>query len=120
MDDDVGAPASYLTLEEGTPVLASDEQPIGTVRHVLAAPEQDIFEGLVVEIDGAGTRFADAEHVASIHEHGVLLTIGAEAARRLPEPSANPAAMSVGPDDVVRPELHDRLRRAWQWLSGQG
>jgi hypothetical protein len=117
---DLGDPASYLTLEDGTPVLSADEQRIGRVQHVLAAPEQDLFEGLVVDVDGAGSRFVDATQVASMHERGVLLTIDAAAAERLPEPSENPAAMGVGPDDVVGDEFRDRLRRAWQWISGNG
>ena len=33
---DLGAPASYLTLNEGTPVFSSDREQIGVVEHVLA------------------------------------------------------------------------------------
>ena len=45
---DRGAPMSYLTLEEGTPVLASDGTEVGRVEHVLADADADIFDGLVV------------------------------------------------------------------------
>lgn len=38
-------PASYLTLEAGTEVVSADGRRIGTVRHVLADEENDIFDG---------------------------------------------------------------------------
>jgi hypothetical protein len=41
--EDLGAPISYLTLEEGTPVYASDGRECGKAAHVLADPEADVF-----------------------------------------------------------------------------
>jgi hypothetical protein len=115
--EDLGPPIAYLALPDGVPVLGADGVPIGTVAHVLAAEEEDIFDGLVVAV-GGGHRFADAQLVAELHERGAVLTIpGAEAAR-LPEPSANPAAMSADPDDVLDSRLAQRLRRAWDRISG--
>ena len=115
--DDLGPPIAYLALPAGVPVLGSDGVPIGTVAHVLAVEEEDIFDGLVLEVAG-GHRFADAELVAELHERGAVLTIPAAEAGRLPEPSANPAAMSADPDDVLDSRLHERLRRAWDRISG--
>ena len=47
---DHGAPSSWLVAGPGLEVVASDGVAVGTVRHVLAAPEEDIFDGLVVDL----------------------------------------------------------------------
>ena len=117
--EDLGAPASYLTLEEGTRVLSSDGAEVGKVEHVLADPGVDVFDGIVVDAAGGGRRFADADQIAEIYERGVVLSLDAAAAERLPEPSANPGEMEVGPDDLVPDDLHDKLRRAWDRISGK-
>ena len=116
--DDLGRPVSYLALEEGAAVLASDGEEVGHVAHVLADEEQDIFDGIVIAHGLGHHTFADAEQVAAIHEHGVTLTIAAAEAEALPEPSENPAVMH---DDAAEPDastLSDKLRRAWDLLSG--
>jgi sporulation protein YlmC with PRC-barrel domain len=115
---DLGAPASYLTLSEGTPVLSSDGERIGVVEHVLADADADVFDGLVVDT-GSGRRFVDAPEVAEIHEQGVLLKIEAGAVGGLPEPSENPATMRADPGDVTPDDLGDKLRRAWDLISGK-
>jgi sporulation protein YlmC with PRC-barrel domain len=117
---DLGDPGSYLTLSDGTPVLTSDGERIGVVEHVLADPNSDVFDGLVVDTQAGpgGWRFVDAPLVASIHERGVVLSIDAEAAARLPEPSENPSALTATPDDTAGDDLGDKLRRAWAWISG--
>jgi hypothetical protein len=116
---ELGGPASYLTLTAGTPVLSCDGEQIGTVAHVLADADADIFDGLVLDT-GAGRRFADAPLVSEVHAGGVVLTVDRAAAERLPEPSANPAAMEADPADTAPAYLHDKLRRAWDLLSGKG
>jgi hypothetical protein len=119
--EDLGAPGSYLILEKGLSVYSSDGQPVGKVEHVLAAPDLDVFDGIVIDTSvlPGGHRFADATQVAEIYERGVVLTLAAAAAESLPQPSANPAEIEVGPDDVVPDELHDKLRRAWDRISGK-
>ncbi|MFN8159475.1 MAG: PRC-barrel domain-containing protein [Solirubrobacterales bacterium] len=84
---DLGAPISYLTLSEGSPVFAQDGSELGKVAEVVAAPEQDIFEGLVVSsgLLGGGRHFVEASRVASLHERGVVLGIEPEAFSALPE-----------------------------------
>ena len=62
------------------------------------------------------TRFADADDIASIHERGVTLKLNTHDAEQLPEPSANPAALSVDPADLPK---HRKLRRAWDLISGK-
>jgi hypothetical protein len=112
-----GAPISYLTLAEGTPVVTSDGRRIGTVHHVLAVPEDDIFDGLIVDT-ADGMRFVDAPLVDTIYEREVRLGIDSDAARTLPEPSENPAALEATPDDIPESNLTLKLRRAWDYLSG--
>lgn len=115
---DLGVPGSYMTLAPGVPVYSSDGRELGEVEHVLAEAEQDIFDGVVVKLEGGERRFVDAPEVDRIHERGVVLCLDAAAAEDLPEPSANPAAMSTGPDDTVGSDLQDKLRRAWDRISG--
>ena len=40
---DLGDPASYLVLNEGTPVLASGGEQVGRVEHVLADADADVL-----------------------------------------------------------------------------
>ena len=40
------------------------------------------------------------------------------AAARLPEPAPSPPALAAGPDDVAPDGLGDKLRRAWDYVSG--
>jgi hypothetical protein len=118
MSDDLGAPISYLVLEEKTPVYTSDRVHIGTVKRVLSVPDDDIFDGLIVGTED-GDRFIDAPNVEEIHERGVGLAIASADVHVLPEPSPSPAALSVHPDDTAKQrDLRDGLRRAWDLISG--
>jgi PRC-barrel domain len=118
--DDPGMPISYEALKGGTPVYSSDGELVGHVEHVLSAPEEDVFDGIVIdEREGPdGHRFADADDVDSIHEHAVTLKFDAAACRALPVPSANPAVMTDDPAEGA-PGLSDKLRRAWDRISGR-
>ncbi len=120
--DDLGAPGSYLTLAEGVAVYSSDGKEVGKVQHVLADPDVDVFDGFVLDTSvlPGGHRFADADQVEEIYERGVVLKVDAAGAESLPEPSANPGEIDVGPDDVVPDDMHDKLRRAWDRISGKG
>jgi len=117
----LGNPSSYLALAEGTPVLSSDGRELGTVEHVLADPDADIFDGVVLDTSAlpGGHRFVDAAQIEEIYERGVVLTLDGPAAENLPEPSANPATVETGPEDTVPEDLGDKLRRAWDVLSGK-
>jgi PRC-barrel domain len=121
--DDLGAPSSYLALEPGVDVFASDGEKLGEVRHVLADPQEDLFDGIVIDSSllPGGLRFADAVQVAEIYERGVVLSLSSADAVRLPEPSENPGVIEVtGVEDVDRSELQQKLRRAWETISGEG
>ncbi len=82
---DEGLPVAYRVLEEGVPVFASAGEQVGTVDHVVAAPEEDIFHGIVMQGE-QGRRFVPADEIAALHENGVDLRIDAAAAAALPEP----------------------------------
>jgi len=118
---DLGSPISYLVLEKGTPVFDSDGTEVGKVEHVLAAPEEDIFDGIVIDTmpGPGGWRFADAGQIAALYERGVTLRGGAES---LHEPSENPAAMEVDPaeeEEGAGRALEEKLKRAWDYISGK-
>jgi len=84
---DEGLPIAYEVLEEGVPVYATDAAQVGTVDHVVAAPELDIFHGIVMRVgDGHGRLFVPAEVIESLHERGVDLTIDAAEVGALHEP----------------------------------
>jgi uncharacterized protein YrrD len=116
---DLGAPISYLTLEEGVPIYASGGQKVGKVAHVLADFGLDVFEGIVVEthVLPPTYRYVDAEHVAQLHERGVVLAIDSETVEELPRPGESPGAVG---DEALSDELRDRLKRAWESISGRG
>jgi len=116
--DDLGAPVSYLALDEGTAVLSADGEEVGNVAHVLADEENDIFDGIVISQGLGRHTFADSEQVAEIYERGVVLTLTAAEAEALPEPSENPAVMEDDPSEPEGSPVADKLRRAWDLLSG--
>jgi sporulation protein YlmC with PRC-barrel domain len=100
---DEGLPIAYEVLDKGVAVLASDGEQVGTVHHVVAAPEKDIFHGLVINTPQHGQRFVEAADVASLHERGVDLRIDSAAAQSLPQPGGgapvydeDPSAMKKG------------------------
>ncbi len=124
MTEPAGEPCSYLTLSEGTEVFSSDGESIGKVAHVLADTDDDIFDGIVVNagrLPGEHV-FVDATQVAELRTGSVTLKLDRDACKTLPKPSANPAEMEVGPSDTVKEgageEMRDKLRRAWDRISG--
>ena len=89
---DEGLPVAYQVLEDGVAVYASGGEAVGVVEHVVAAPSEDIFHGLVIRAEPGGhpdtgsRRFVAADQIASLHERGVDLRIDQTEARTLPEP----------------------------------
>jgi hypothetical protein len=83
---DQGLPIGYEVLHEGIPVRASDGQQVGTVAAVLAAPEEDIFHGLLIDTPQHGMRFVEAASIAAMYEAEVELRIDSTAAQGLPAP----------------------------------
>jgi hypothetical protein len=117
---DLGEPVSYLVVEPGADVYSADGERVGTVQHVLADEENDIFDGIVIETDRGpgGLRFADAPEVAELREKGIVLTLTAAEVGNLPKPEANPAVMEHHGDEDAESPLQAKLRRAWDRISG--
>ena len=109
-----------MVLEPGTDCISSDGKRIGKVEHVLADTDVDIFDGLVVDTEAGpgGLVFVDAPEVEEIYERAVVLKIAAADVDRLPKPGPAPAVMEHhGAEDSESP-LEAKLRRAWDWISG--
>ena len=78
------APVSWMTLEKGTRVVASDGAELGTVTDVVADAQKDIFSGLSISSGlFSGNRFVPARYVDEITTDSVKLTIAAADADRL-------------------------------------
>jgi uncharacterized protein YrrD len=117
---DLGEPIAYTALRAGTPVYSADEHRVGAVTHVLAAEHEDIFDGVVIGEHRLARehRFVDAEQIECICEGGVQLKLDAAQCAALPRPSANPAVMRDDPAESASEVRHERLRRAWDRISG--
>ncbi len=111
---DEGLPISYQLLDGGVPVLASDGTQVGTVMSVLAAPEKDVFHGLLITTTGRTVHFVEAAAIASIHEHGVDLRIDPVAVLSLPGPEHKSPVFNEDPGEQGR--WHHWVHR----LSGHG
>jgi hypothetical protein len=85
-----GHAISFHVLRRGTVVRAADGVQIGTVRRVLEAKREHIFDGIVIDTKD-GRRFVDAPEVARIFERAVVLTIDATEASELPDPGSRMA-----------------------------
>jgi Uncharacterized protein conserved in bacteria (DUF2171) len=104
---DEGLPIAYEVLERGIPVYALDGEQVGTVDHVVAAPEEDIFHGIVMR-SAHGRHFVAADQIQSLHERGVDLRIDAATAAALPQPHGGaPAWRELEPG--VKPSRWQRL-----------
>jgi hypothetical protein len=97
---DEGLPIAYRVLERGVPVLSSDGDEVGTVDHVVAAMDQDIFHGVVIASGRLGQRFVPAEDVASLHERGVDLRISSAEVAELPVPGGGAPVFEDDPGEM--------------------
>jgi hypothetical protein len=94
---DEGLPIAYSLLEDGVPVYALGGEQVGTVHHVVAAPEKDIFHGLVITTPELGKRFVAAEEVQSLHERGADLKLSQDDVAGLPVPGGAAAVYEEDP-----------------------
>ena len=106
---DEGLPIAYEVVEDGVPVYASDGLQVGTVGHVVAAPEEDIFHGIVMNSEEHGPRFVPADQVASLHERGVDLRIDPTAVAALGPPAHGAPAWRVE-EPGVKPSSWQRFK----------
>jgi hypothetical protein len=112
---DEGYPIAYEVLESGVPVYASGGEQVGTVDHVIAAEEKDIFHGIVIRAERS-RRFVAADQIVSLHERGVDLGIDAAEAGTLPEPGGAAPAWRVH-EPGVKPS---RWKEMVSFLGGKG
>ncbi|MHB8532775.1 MAG: PRC-barrel domain-containing protein [Solirubrobacteraceae bacterium] len=112
---DEGIPIAYALLEGGVPVRVRDGSQVGIVHHVVAAPQQDIFHGLVISTERLGRRFVPAEDVASLHERGVQLRISLDEVAALPPPEGKAALHDEDPTATTWEHWARRLtgREGW-------
>ena len=86
--EDLGAPSSYLELGKGAECFSCDGEKVGKVEHVLAVPEDDIFDGIVLDTSvlPGGHRFVmikDSERAMPKTEINLVVNWSDELARRV-------------------------------------
>ena len=111
-----------MPLENGTEVRSADGEHVGSVAHVLADVDDDIFDGIVIDcqLGPGGLHFVDAPEVGEIREDALNLLVPTAAVGELPQPAPNPAVMeNHGVEDSENPLQH-KLHRAWEIVSGRG
>lgn len=114
---DEGQPIAYPLVERGVRVISSDGDEVGTVHHVVAAEEQDIFHGLVINTARLGRRFVPAEDVASLHERGVDLRITAADVSELPPPGGAAPEYREDPSETKWDHWARRLTLRKDWRA---
>jgi hypothetical protein len=116
---DCGDPIAYLVLAEGTRVYASDGTEVGTVKHVLFVPEEDVFDGIVIDTDD-GHRFVEAPDIDRIFERCVLTTLTREQVAALPRGEHGAPAYQADPALGAGHSLRDfylRVFRKGGWVE---
>jgi hypothetical protein len=110
--DHLGPIVAWRALEEGTPVYDPDGKAVGVVEEVVAPGE--IFEGIVLHTRPLPGRplLATHDQIAELHERGVVLGVHRSELR---EPPRRRRPKRATPE----PGWQARLRRAWDWISGQ-
>jgi hypothetical protein len=107
-------PVSWLQIEQGWNVVASDGVSIGTVEQVEGDKQQDIFDGLAV---GSGApkqiRYVPGEQVGLIYPGEVTLKIASAEASALAPFQAPP------PETTWTPGKAPLTTRLSSWLRGK-
>ena len=93
-------PVSWLMIEPGWKVKASDGKDAGKVIELVGDSEDDIFNGLAISVGFfAKARYVPAERVTSIVEGEVHLDVSGSDIRRLDEFERPPASEKILPPD---------------------
>lgn len=114
-------PVSFRALQPGADVISADGERVGTVQHVLADEESDVFDGLVIdtELGPGGLRFVDAPDVGVLHADHVHLKVSAADVSQLSKPTRNPAMMESHGIEDSESALQAKLHRAWDLITGK-
>jgi uncharacterized protein YrrD len=100
-------PVSWLVIEPGWEVVASDGAEIGKVEEVVGDTGVDIFNGLSVSTGFlARPRYVPAEQIAEITQGRIRLTVPHDQFERLSEFKEPPASIEISSAD---PSLTDRV-----------
>lgn len=92
-------PVSWLVIERGWDVVATDGTPVGKVHEVVGDTGKDIFDGLTVTTSALSRpKYVESERVGEITPGRVELTIGPEEVERLPEYEEPEPARQVIPE----------------------
>jgi len=92
-------PVSWLLIEPGWRVEASNGTELGRIEAVTGDENRDIFDGVAVASSMiAHPRYVASESVGEIVEGTVTLTIDAAAFEQLPEYVAPPEAVQIEPE----------------------
>ncbi|MDT7556958.1 MAG: hypothetical protein QOI68_1428 [Pseudonocardiales bacterium] len=115
--NDLGRPVAYPAIADGTPVYEPDGDRIGVVDEVVADEPDDIFHGIVLHTVPLPGRhlYADADQIAGLYEHGVLLGVRRNSLRPPERPRRgreHDAAAATGES-----RLEAALRHAWDWIT---
>lgn len=116
-----GDRVSWRALGPGADVFSADGRRVGAVQQLLAVPELDIFEGVVIDtrMGPGGLRYVDAGEIAGIHGGLIVLTVPAEGVHQLPRPAPAPAVLEQHAMDPMPSGLERRLARAWELIWGK-
>ncbi|MGH3003581.1 MAG: hypothetical protein ACRDM1_13130 [Gaiellaceae bacterium] len=128
-------PVSWLMIEPGWKVEASDGEEVGRVEEVTGDSNADIFDGLSIARGIAkGQQYVPAEHVGEIVDGCVRLTIDRAQIEGLVAFEEPPVQDRVSPEKaslaqradtlvapaVERPERVGLTRRVLEWLGRTG
>ena len=107
-------PVSWLQIEPGWTVVASDGSKVGTVSEVTGDKQVDIFDGLAVAPEGSGpVRYIPGERVGPIFAGEVTLTLTAAEVAQLEVFKEPP------PETVIRPPGPTLGSRVTNWFRGR-
>jgi hypothetical protein len=94
----VADPVSWLVIEPGWKVVATDGTEVGSVDEIVGDTGKDIFNGLAVSSGILGRpKYVPAERVAEIVEGEVRLDVPADAVEHLEEHEPQPPSSEFRP-----------------------
>ena len=116
-----GERRSFLEVDTGIDVISADGEEVGALEYVLADDATSIFDGIVIDVrlGPGGHRFVDAPQVGDFFARAVVLKVTAAEIDQLPEPAENPAVIQHGGAEDSESELAQKLRRAWDLITGR-
>jgi len=128
-------PVSWLLIEPGWRVVASDGSEVGRVEEVTGDSNIDIFDGLAIAFSALGAqRYVPAEQVGTITEGTVQLNLDRAAIEQLPKFDEPAEEVEIEPDkaslgeraeqrvlgSAPKPRQANPWRQILEWLGRAG